>query len=374
MEAELEIRLYDRDLTTPVLVDQIGNAGNLTFSTALHGGFGWCDFTIPADLQVLNMWWQTRLFYRLVIIDRKKTVFEGRVEDLAWDGGTLKVACAGYWSSCNDEPYYAAFNANADVIIKAVLTANCPQISADQSNIDALDINIALTLYDDDLTLQELVPKLLDFSDTGLSTWYFAIWEDRIPWLKAKDMTFDWFVEMADLARPNIRISTEKLINRAYTEYEAAGNQARTAEAANATSIAKYGVTKMRAILGQGAVSAAAAQNKRDWTIAEFGNVFAEVSNLVIKGRIADANGAEKPLTWPRAGDAILVKDLLPTIPDLSTPAQNSLNTFFIRETKYDAISNTLTITPDYQSSQLVAALTTNFQRAGRRGIARGIA
>ena len=71
------------------------------------------------------------------------------------------------------------------------------------------------------------------------------------------------------------------------------------------------------------------------------------------------------PLWNVRAGEVIRIADLVPY--SVSTPEFDRLRTFFINETEYDAIANTLRIVPDRPSTDLIKILIRSIQMEQQR-------
>ena len=155
LKPRLQIRLYDNNLTTPTLIDDLTDrVGNLTFGTALNGGFKVCSFSLPATIGEAWMWLSREgkrgyHFNRIAIHEDAALIWEGRVMEveLQVQAGeqSLRITATGYWSACRDQFYTATGNTNwatggahtIDDIIKEMLTEECPDINSDQSNITA---------------------------------------------------------------------------------------------------------------------------------------------------------------------------------------------------------------------------------------------
>jgi len=229
------VKLFDRNLSSPVIIEDLTTqVENLRFSTKLSGGYNACSFTMQKTIMDSWKWMTDRAFYRLIVEDGQKILFEGRVEDRSIVGGSLGVTAYGYYANLTDIPYNTAYNAVASVVVKAILTAVCTQISSDQTNIDTTDIAITSAADSSylDIYPQQLVEKLLAFSDSGnTGKWYFAIWEDRIPYMYERSVSsVDWLVNLRDLARFRLTHRGADLWNAAYAVY-ANGGLARTADA-----------------------------------------------------------------------------------------------------------------------------------------------
>lgn len=363
----MEIKLYNRNLSSPTFVEDLTyKHQRLKFSTKLHGGFYTCSFMLKADLPAAWTWITDKMFFRLLITDGADTLWEGRVEDVGITQGSVQVTAYGYYSNLGDIPYSTAFNDNADVVIKAILTAACTQISSDQSNIAATG-GPAITSTANagylDIYPKDLIEKLLDFSDTTYdSKWYFGIWEDRIPYLVRQNVTSaDWRVTLADFNRFRLKHRAADLWNSVYAVYDDSG-LTRTADASDATSKAKYGdgttdFERKKVISDLGTVVATTAQSARDGWLEDHKNIWPRLENIVLGSKVFDVNGIPKKSYLVRAGEVIRVRDLVPVSSDLDTVERDALRTYYIVETEYDMDSATLRITPDTENMSLDAIL-----------------
>ena len=360
MSLLMSLKLFDNNLASPTLIRDITNeVSGLRFSTILHGGFGIASFDLAADIN--EAWyWRTHYFlHRLVIHEKDYTVFEGRLEDMEFIKSGLRATFFGYYSNLGDvaNDGTATEAGNADVIIKSWLTEFCAQISADQTNIQATDIALANVCSIDD-TLLSALDKLSRFSDSTLQTWYFAIWEDRVPYFFPRSIsTVDWLVFMGDIESMSLRVSAKLLWNAVYTVYDVAGTATRTGVSTNADSVTKYGVTRRKAISDVGTVAQAAAENQRDWQLVETQELYQQTDRFSIAGSVHNSNGVRFPNCRIRAGDVIRIQDLVPASADVTTVARDALRTFYVKETEYDADTGVVTIIPDTESLRLESVL-----------------
>ena len=333
----MEFKLYNRNLTAPVFdTDLTYLIQRPRFSTKLHGGFNLCSFALKAGLPEAWEWITRKAFYRLVVTDGQRTLWEGRVQDIGKESGLVVVTAYGYYASLNDEPYKLAYNANADVVIKAMLTASAPMINADQSHIDATGGPAITSAADSeylDKKVRVLTEKLAAFGDTTGGQWYFAIWENRVPYFFQRSVSsIDWQVSLADFDRFKLRHSTKDLWNCCYAIYDAAGI-ARTAEANDTDSQKKYGdgtnnLVRCYAIPDLGTVAPAAAVAARDRWLAEHKDIWPSLEDLVLGSTVYNSRGVAFPSSWVRAGDVIRVRDLVPASSDLDAVTRDALRTF----------------------------------------------
>ncbi len=357
----MEVRLYNRDLASPSLdSDLTFSHERMKFSTRLNGGFYICSFRLKMDLPKAWDWVIKRIGYRLIIADGKQTLWEGRLEDIGLDASGVIVTAYGYYANLSDIPYNTAFNAVASVVIKAVLTANCAQISSDQSHIAATDITIdsAADASYADIYPQQLVEKLLAFSDSTSGKWYFAIWENRIPYLAKRTVSsVDWNVGLVDFNRFQLKHRLADLWNSVYAIYQAGGAIARTADSDNANSQTKYGLTRRYRVADLGAVAAVSAQAARDGWLEDHRDIYPRLNDMVLGAYVYDSDVARYPSSWIRAGQVLRVRDLVPASADAGSVARDALRTYYIVETEYDVDSRQLRIIPDTENSGLMSLL-----------------
>ncbi len=365
-------QIYDRTLATPLLTDDITHiVQHLRFSTKLPGGFSICSFDMRMDWQKAFEFITSRHGYRLVItddaLDPKHILFEGRIEDPTISPGTVGATAYGYWASLSDVPYWTAYNATLDVITKAVLTANCPSISSDQSHIATTDVAIISTDATLDIYPNQIIENGLAGAVTTGIIWDAAVWENKwnatgnyLPlfYLTARaPTTIDWDVRLQDFNAFDYALPLGNLWNDAYAIYTASSVLTRTATNPNAASIAKYGVTRRYVIPNLGEVAAAYAQAQRDKWITEHKDVHPRFGSCVLGEYAYNTNGIRYPSSWVRAGQVLRISDLVPATGDLSAVTLDGLRTFFIIETEYDEEARTNRLTLDTESTSLDSLL-----------------
>jgi hypothetical protein len=361
----IQLQLYNNDLAAPTqIIRDISNYSNLRFSTKLHGGFAKCSFSLTEyDMNKIYEWAWKRFGYRLVAYDlvNAKTLWEGRLQSNPFTLNSVQVNAYGYYSSLLDGIYSTAYDDTADVVLKAMLTASCPAINADQSNIQALDTARDSAVGDDylDRPVQELAEYLFGMSDSVMQKWYLAVWEDQIMYAFPRDDTsVTWSVKAKDLQTFGLTPGFENLWNAAYAVYRDVDDTIlRTSVATDTTSIAKYGVQRTYTIPDLGQVAQADAEAIRDTWIADHKDIISSDSNLVLGETVYNTDGTTFPSSHVRAGDVIQVKDILPSTEDLASPRRNGINTFYILETEYDAKNRTNRLVVDTESQSLEAIL-----------------
>jgi len=361
MRTNIETKLYQRDPTDDTLDTELTEqVEGMKFSTKLHGGFNKCSFRLKADLPEAWEWINKRILYRLKVTDKTKTLWEGRIEDISLSMGAVVVTAYGYYANLSDVPYYTAYNTTADAIIKAMLTTHCLQIDSDQSNIDAVDITIdsAASSSYADIYPKDIVEKILPFSDSTHGTWYFAIWEDRIPYLfKRAISSTDWLVTLRDFKHFTLTHKASEIYNSCYAIYEVGGTLTRTADGDDSDSQAKYGLKRQKVITNLGEVAAASAQAYRDAWVEDHKDIWPKQTNMVLGDKVYNSKGIEYSSSWVRAGEVIRIRDLVPASVDAGSVERDALRTFYIIETEYNVDQAELRFIPDTESISLQAIL-----------------
>jgi hypothetical protein len=370
LRPRLQVRLFDNNLTTPTLIDELTErVGALRFGTALNGGFKTCTFTLPTTIGQAWLWLSREgkrgyHFNRITVHEDQTLVWEGRimeVELLVQSGEqSIRVTAMGYWSACRDQFYTATGNTDwtsgshtIDDIIKEMLgTDFCPDINTDQTNITATSRDVVGL----DLTTKEYpqarINELTNLSDSDGKIWFFAIWDNRIPYLTARAATtVDWYVWLADLGNLSLQQSALGLRNVVLPYISTTEGTTQT----DATSLLLYPrrEEKLSLTTGTNANTQADAASGR----ASEQALPRQAQSFDVTGRIyrttGDSGGRlEEAQKWRvRAGDVIRINDLVPTT--AATPALDDVRTFFVMETDYNAQNDTLRLQPDRRGRSL---------------------
>jgi len=376
LQPTLQIRLYDNNLTTPTLLEDLTErVMGLKFGTALNGGFKMCTFTLGTGIGAAWNWLSREgkkgyHFNRITIHEEQTLVWEGRISDISLQvqsgQQTIAVIAQGYWASTHDQYYSDDDGSRTDWtsgsgheihdIIKEVLTAECPDINSDQTNIatgsrDLAGINLSAKEYP-----QAIINNLTALSDSDGAVWFFAIWDNRIPYLFKRAVTqIDWYVWLADLGNLRLQQSALELRNAIIPTV---GGTAGTTQT-DATSLVLYPRRELKISLPTG--TNANTQADAAGTAASEKALPRQQQSFSVSGKIyrtaGDAGGRleETPLWRVRAGEVIRIQDLVPS--SAATPALDDVRTFYIMETNYNADSNVLTIQPDRRAFRLSTVL-----------------
>ena len=365
----LEVWLHDNNLTTPTLVDNLTErVEKLNFSTALNGGFRLCSFNLNMPASEAWMWLSREgkrgfHFNRLTVYDGLTLVWEGRIMEIQLNvqagQESITVRVQGYWGACRDQLYTTSGNTDwssgsgheIDDIIKEMLTEECPDINTDQSNIaagtrDLVGIDFAAKEYP-----QVRINQLTLLSDNDYGVWFFAIWDNRVPYLFKRSVTaIDWHIWLDSLQDLRLNQSALELRN---SIIPFAGGTEKTA-VTDATSQVLYPVREAKFSLPTGVANDPAADAgtkevteralpRQQIGFKISGKIYRSTSNT--GGRLE-----EIPKWHVRAGEVLRIQDL---VSGTSTVSLDDVRTFYIMETQYDADTDVLTIQPDRRSRRL---------------------
>ncbi len=366
----LRVIVYDTyTVSTRTMVAELtGQFDRLRFSTKLHGGFSRLSVSQRTDLDLawtalargnLPGWH----FYHVEVKEEERLVWEGRILAVEIDPtgvGPMVIEAVGYWASTRDQDYKTSEGTDwtaggphtIDDMIKEMLTANCPDINSDHSNIEDPGLDqTGMTELAKRRWVQDQILGL-NFTDSTGDQWYFAIWDDRIPYLFQRDPSNDglnWMVDRSMLLPSKLRQDASQLRNNVLPRV----NDVEGTAAADSDSQAIY-PTRDLVIDFLIGMPDGAAEAERDRVLAERKDpqqsqfFVINADPIVVGADGVDATvdlGNTAPMWRMRAGEIIRISDLIP--PSVKTVDLDTLTTFFILETEFDYIRNTLTVTPD---------------------------
>ena len=362
----LEVRVYDNNLTSPTLIEDITTSvSDLVFSTQLNGGFKDCTFKV--SMPVLQAWnWLSREgkrgyhFYRVTIHDEAILVWEGRIMtvrlDMSSNAQGVSIKAMGYWSSCHDQFYAqgtdwsSGSNHFMHEIIADILTESCPDINSDQSGLEDGDVDLAGVVVNGNYPLIH-INALVKTSDTTHSKWFFAIWDDRKPYLFKRNVTdIDWHVWLDTFQHLTLEQSAIEMRNKVTPLHGTTDGTAIT----NTASTALYPVRQAKFSLPAGTPSAS--QEDAASMFAAEQALPRQRQGFSISGKVYRATSAtggrleEVPKYLIRAGQAIRIQDLVPATVGKEL---DDVRTFYIMETNYNAQTDTISIQPDRRRHNL---------------------
>lgn len=193
----------------------------------------------------------------------------------------------------------------------------------------------------EDIYAGEILERLARLGDnqTPPRQWEVGVWEERRLHLRPRGSAGrTWYVDAASLT---IERSLEQLTNSVYSVYQDASNRpVRSGVQADAASVARWGLTRRRA-LGSRTTSASQAAIERDAALQDGKDPKPRASIQI--AAVYDATGATWPLWMVRAGDTIVVRSLPPAL----SSTIDRVRSFVVAQTQYTVDADELRLTPE---------------------------
>lgn len=255
-------------------------------------------------------------------------------------------------------PYNLADSVNAhvvyaDEVVKdmraTVSTLNSTQLAANNLLIQSPQIDLVNEIYQD-RSMTDILDYLTTLGDSQDRQWEWGVEAAQQLYFRPAGSTArTWYVDVSDI---DIQRSIDPLANSIYATYQDAfGRTLRTTANSDADSVARYGLTRRRAVAAstssstQAAIQQAAALEDNSTPTPRFGITFEAIYN---------AGGGRVPIWIPRAGDTIVIRNLPPTI----SAAIDEVRSFRIARSSCDLIGRVLTVEPVTPLPRLAALLT----------------
>lgn len=231
-------------------------------------------------------------------------------------------------------------------LVSTVSGINSSQLSSATSGITSPGRDIADALYEDQLP-DEIITALAATGNSSNQAYEWGVDDQRRVFFRQQgSRATTWYVDIDDL---ELSRSLDGLYNSGYTVYEDVGGMTvRSAVSTNSTSVLRYGLTRRQAIDAQTSNNTYAA-GVRDATIAATVTVQPRASFTV--RAVYNSNGARYPISYVRANDIIVIRNLPPT----ASAAVDTVRTFRISRTVYDPLAGTLQIEPEAPDPTLEA-------------------
>lgn len=240
----------------------------------------------------------------------------------------------------------------------AAVTGNSGQLSSSASLIETPNRDIS-QLVVEDMTALELADALEESTNTALGTqapWSYYVYEDRIlqfsPWPKASKTYY------ADLADLELTRSLAEYASEVYALYQdATGTAKRTLTQADSAAASRYGLSRRSAVYsGANLDNSAVVDATRHLAqrAASPPRVRVEIEAL------HTAEGQRVPLWALRAGDALIIRSLVPLDPIL------------VGETTYSADNDRLQIEAEFAQPSLERLASSSGRRFGPLRRSRG--
>ena len=353
------IKLYEKDAVGSTLIAVIDPArlGALEHGTRLPGGFGVARLSVSSTEGEFWEWRQNRLLSRLVIEETGRTVWEGRVENIALGGfWQVEIGAVGYWSNLEDATVNASYTGGADtggsIVIDLLgrMHADTRQLSSSTARIETGPTIVQN--YDEDWSVWRILTDtgrgVISFGDDDGARMDAAVWEGReLRYTRRSPTAVEWraFVRPQNgggVVRMSAPIDWADAANAVAVTYETDGEIFRTPPTVDAASVSRH-IRRMRHVPNIGESTQATAIRRRDAELLSRRALRPRAQSLLID-RVWDANGIEWPLCRVRAGEIVRVPDFAPSAAVLDDAAPDALRAFFIEETRCDHAAGTLEI------------------------------
>lgn len=328
--------------TGTLMADWSDLARDVEFSTNAHG-YATLTCVVPL-MQVAAFFWFDRPGLPWIEVwGDGDLAWKGRLEDVRLVAGGIAVVALGAWSVFGDVPYTdtPASPTTSDAIVKDILAAarvdNAALLNSSEVLIEAPGANV----YDEayiDADMRKILTRLATLGDSATppGQWEIGIWRNSQLHFRPRGTDArQWYV---DAANPEIERSLSAVWNSAYSRYNSGASVTATAD--DGASIARYGVTRRRALSSR-TTNTTQAERERDAALADGATPIPRASVPI--DAIYTASGTRAPLWAVRSGDTLTVRNLPPEAGDII----DRIRTFRIAETRYACESDRLTVTPE---------------------------
>lgn len=327
---------------TGTLLIDLARARGVTFSTN-ERGFAEFSCFVPLSLVESFYHYDRAGLPHLAVTWAGGVVWEGRLEDVAIVPGGLRLTALGYIRGYADAPYSAShIGVTAATTVQALIAA-VSGLNSFMSSSTMLVQDPGVTFSDiyEDIYPIAILERLCNLGDSQTTPrlWEAGVWEKRILHFRPRgDAARQWYI---DVAAPEIERTLETLYNSAYSAYQDGGNaRAVTATSTDSTSVARYGLTR-RAVIGLQAIDGTLAGKVRDAYLADHKDPPPR-ADIGFK-RLYDQFGTLWPAYVARSGDTLTLRNLPPT----ASASIDRIRTFRLKETRYDADEDYMTVIPE---------------------------
>ena len=225
-----------------------------------------------------------------------------------------------------------------DIVINQINATNPSQLSSATILIQSPGLDLTDQVYED-AAIGDILTNLASLGDTSGAAWETGVYEGRTVFFRAQgSASRAWYVDASDLS---VARSLEQLANSIYPVYQDANGVAqRSTPTSDATSIARYGLTRRTALPADTTIAATAAL----FTATALADRKDPQPRATIRfDAIYDAVGARYPLWLVRSGDTITIRNLPPNV----STSVDRIRTFRISHTSYDDVADTLAVEPE---------------------------
>jgi hypothetical protein len=240
----------------------------------------------------------------------------------------------------------------ADEIVKALVAyvngINSGQLSAVTGLVWSPNIDMPELVYEDDVPAR-IISDLSAMGDDSspVDLWEWAVWEDqRLQFWDVGTYGLDWYADVDSL---NVSQDLDTMNNSVYGIYRGTrGRIARTAHDVDTASQTKNGIVRHAAV-DSGGTDLSLTNTMVDARLAD--NKDMSSRGTITIPRVFNSSGGLLPLYHVRAGDTMNIRNIPPSLGS----GVDKLRTFRISRTQYDAETDTLMVTPEFDAPSLEA-------------------
>jgi hypothetical protein len=242
----------------------------------------------------------------------------------------------------------------ADEIVKDLVSVtnalNPAQLSGSAALIQSPSLDLLNESYED-MYPADILDRLVRLGDTQTPSrqWEWGVTANQLLYLRPQNSAGrTWYIDVSEL---DVRRMLDALWNSIYAVYkEPGGRTLRAAVTADSTSVARYAITRRRA-LNVASTSATQAGVQQAAALAD-GKDPKPRSGVTIT-QVFDASGNRWPLWQVQAGDTVIMRNLSPTL----SSAIDRIRAFRLSRATYDFDRDTLALEPELPLPSLASML-----------------
>ena len=346
---------------------------DLTFGSKLNGGYFDARLSIPGNLMLSKLRYRKLMSSHLVVIDdRFRRVWEGRVEDIELTNVGVSLNLNGYYQHGSEAldgliyPGGTGSETYASDIVKDALALSAQSFGSNttwrtnDAFIKSTDVDLGYQDFSNDAKIADAIEKATSYGykTLDLRPLYFALYNNRIGRLFPEpqmppdfENDINWFIPSGIFTYEgswSVAVSRKNLYNKVWylwddNEPDSVGPTLSASADEDLISQKLYGIRE--AVINVSQVPEEVAQLVQDIFIARNAHPRQSFKGS-ITGKIKHMAGMPEEPYMIRAGDVIVVEDL-----DINTPlsrtvvgqGSNSVSGFVI-STNYSYSTNTVQI------------------------------
>jgi hypothetical protein len=223
-------------------------------------------------------------------------------------------------------------------LIAYVNALNATQLSSSIARVAVPNVALKDETYEDEWPA-DIIDRLAALGDNTAQVYEAGVWEGRVLVFQPRGETArQWFVDASSL---EVERTLDTLRNSVYAVYrESDWRELRTTTSTDTASVARYGLTRRRAV--EASTTSSTQAGKQRAAALQDGKDPAPRASLVFR-ELYDTAGVRWPLWAVRAWDTVTIRNLPPTL----SVDIDRIRTFRLAATEYDVDADLLTVTPE---------------------------